>query len=88
MHETGGTKIPYYCHVVLDRLKLKTILSLVPDEPDEVFQEFCREQRIRPIHLSVDKVKDNVPLTYNRAVEAVQVCGKSNSKRRNFGAWS
>ncbi|KAF9145825.1 hypothetical protein BGX30_006597 [Mortierella sp. GBA39] len=57
----------------LKRLKLKTILSLVPDEPDEVFQEFCREQRIRPIHLSVDKVKDNVPLTYNRAVEAVQI---------------
>jgi tyrosine-protein phosphatase OCA6 len=57
-----------------DRLKLKTILSLVPDEPDEVFQDFCREQGIRPIHLSVDKVKDNVPLTYNRAVEAVQVC--------------
>ncbi|KAF9131029.1 hypothetical protein BGW39_002340 [Mortierella sp. 14UC] len=57
----------------LKRLKLKTILSLVPDEPDEVFQEFCRQQGIRPIHLSVDKVKDNVPLTYNRAVEAVQV---------------
>ncbi|KAF9901141.1 hypothetical protein EC991_006456 [Linnemannia zychae] len=57
----------------LKRLKLKTILSLVPDEPDEVFQEFCREQGIRPIHLSVDKVKDNVPLTYNRAVEAVQI---------------
>ncbi|KAG0373201.1 hypothetical protein BGX24_012018 [Mortierella sp. AD032] len=57
----------------LKRLKLKTILSLVPDEPDEVFQEFCRQQGIQPIHLSVDKVKDNVPLTYNRAVEAVQI---------------
>ncbi|KAG0273790.1 hypothetical protein BGZ95_010394 [Linnemannia exigua] len=57
----------------LKRLKLKTILSLVPDEPDEIFQEFCREQGIQPIHLSVDKVKDNVPLTYNRAVEAVQI---------------
>ncbi|KAG0292470.1 hypothetical protein BGZ96_004100 [Linnemannia gamsii] len=57
----------------LKRLKLKTILSLVPDEPDEVFQDFCQEQGIQPIHLSVDKVKDNVPLTYNRAVEAVQI---------------
>ncbi|KAG0052312.1 hypothetical protein BGZ83_002751 [Gryganskiella cystojenkinii] len=57
----------------LKRLKLKTILSLIPDKPDEVFQEFCREQGITPIHLPVDKVKDNVPLTYNRAVEAVQV---------------
>ncbi|KAF9147546.1 hypothetical protein BG015_010795 [Linnemannia schmuckeri] len=57
----------------LKRLKLKTILSLVPDEPDEVFQEFCQGRGIRPIHLPVDKVKDNVPLTYNRAVEAVQI---------------
>ena len=88
MRKTGGAKIPYYCHVVLDRLRLKTILSLVPDEPDEVFQEFCREQRIRPIHLSVDKVKDNVPLTYNRAVEAVQVCGKLKPKGQCFGTWS
>ncbi|KAG0368465.1 hypothetical protein BGZ54_001881 [Gamsiella multidivaricata] len=57
----------------LKRLKLRTILSLIPDEPDEVFQKFCTKQGIRSIHLPVDKVKDNVPLTYNRAVEAVQV---------------
>ncbi|KAF9180636.1 hypothetical protein BGZ50_006077 [Haplosporangium sp. Z 11] len=57
----------------LKRLKLKTILSLVPDKPDQIFQDFCTEQSIRTIHLSVDKVKDNVPLTYNRAVEAVQI---------------
>jgi len=56
-------------------LKLRTILSLIPDTPDDVFQEFCRKQGIRVIHLHVDKVKDNVPLTYNRAVEAVQVRG-------------
>lgn len=87
INETGETKITYCCHVVLDRLKLKTILSLVPDEPDEVFQEFCREQRIRPIHLSVDKVKDNVPLTYNRAVEAVQVCGRLKPTCQYFGSW-
>ncbi|GJJ68165.1 tyrosine-protein phosphatase OCA6 [Entomortierella parvispora] len=57
----------------LKRLKLRTILSLIPDTPDDVFQEFCRKQGIRVIHLPVDKVKDNVPLTYNRAVEAVQI---------------
>ncbi|KAG0031831.1 hypothetical protein BGZ81_000516 [Podila clonocystis] len=57
----------------LKRLKLKTILSLIPDAPDPVFQQFCKEHGIQAIHLPVDKVKDNVPLTYNRAVEAVQV---------------
>ncbi|KAF9215801.1 hypothetical protein BGZ59_000242 [Podila verticillata] len=57
----------------LKRLKLKTILSLIPEAPDSVFQKFCEEHGIQAIHLPVDKVKDNVPLTYNRAVEAVQV---------------
>ncbi|KAF9333041.1 hypothetical protein BG006_004070 [Podila minutissima] len=57
----------------LKRLRLKTILSLIPDAPDPVFQQFCKEHGIQAIHLPVDKVKDNVPLTYNRAVEAVQV---------------
>ncbi|KAF9431980.1 hypothetical protein BGZ76_011449 [Entomortierella beljakovae] len=57
----------------LKRLKLRTILSLIPDAPDAGFQEFCIQQGIRSIHLPVDKVKDNVPLTYNRAVEAVQI---------------
>ncbi|KAF9574888.1 hypothetical protein EC968_005128 [Mortierella alpina] len=57
----------------LKRLKLRTILSLIPDAPDEVFRQFCEDQGIKSIHLPVDKVKDNVPLTYNRAVEAVQI---------------
>ncbi|KAF9581098.1 hypothetical protein BGW38_002012 [Lunasporangiospora selenospora] len=57
----------------LKRLKLRTILSLVPDPPDPIFRAFCEEQGIKSIHLPVDKVKDNVPLTYSRAVEAVQI---------------
>ncbi|KAF9362931.1 hypothetical protein BGX34_005209 [Mortierella sp. NVP85] len=57
----------------LKRLKLRTVLSLIPDTPDEVFQVFCAHHGIRSIHLPVDKVKDNVPLTYNRAVEALQI---------------
>ena len=56
----------------------------MPDEPDSIFQDFCREQGIRPIHLSVDKVKDNVPLTYNQAVEAVQVREQLGTGRRCY----
>ncbi|KAI8355056.1 tyrosine phosphatase family-domain-containing protein [Mortierella sp. GBAus27b] len=57
----------------LKRLKLRTVLSLIPDAPDGVFQAFCTQHGIQSIHLPVDKVKDNVPLTYNRAVEALQI---------------
>ncbi|KAK3807386.1 MAG: hypothetical protein J3Q66DRAFT_90115 [Benniella sp.] len=55
------------------RLKLRTVLSLIPDAPDEVFQAFCAQYGIRSIHLPVDKVKDNVLLTYSRAIEAHQI---------------
>ncbi|KAG0223149.1 hypothetical protein BGW42_006082 [Actinomortierella wolfii] len=57
----------------LKRLKLRTVLSLIPDAVDDDFLRFCEEQGIRWIHLPVDKVKDNVPLTYSRTVEAIQV---------------
>ncbi|KAG0261967.1 hypothetical protein DFQ27_002683 [Actinomortierella ambigua] len=57
----------------LKRLKLRTVLSLIPDAMDDDFLQFCEEQGIRWIHLPVDKVKDNVPLTYSRTVEAIQV---------------
>ncbi|KAI8351413.1 protein-tyrosine phosphatase [Mortierella sp. GBAus27b] len=57
----------------LNRLKLRTVLSLIPDAPDGAFQAFCTQHGIQSVHLPVDKVKDNVPLTYNRAVEALQI---------------
>ncbi|KAF9975170.1 hypothetical protein BGZ65_008374 [Modicella reniformis] len=63
----------------LKRLKLRTILSLIPDAPDEALREFCTQHGIRSIHLPVDKVKDNVPLTYNRAVEALQTWNVSSA---------
>ncbi|KAK3821916.1 MAG: tyrosine phosphatase family-domain-containing protein [Benniella sp.] len=59
--------------VSFTRLKLRTVLSLIPDAPGGVFQAFSPQYGIRSIHLPVDKVKYNVPLTYNRAVEALQI---------------
>ena len=60
---------------------------MIPDAPDPVFQKFCEDHGIQAIHLPVDKVKDNVPLTYNRAVEAVQVRGTGGllSQRERLG---
>ncbi|KAL1925066.1 uncharacterized protein VTP21DRAFT_4720 [Calcarisporiella thermophila] len=57
----------------LKRLKLKTILSLVPDPPCSWISDFYAKQGIVNIHLPVDKVKDNVPLTYTRAAQAIQI---------------
>ncbi|KAF0482737.1 protein-tyrosine phosphatase [Gigaspora margarita] len=57
----------------LKRLKLKTMLSLTPDPPVPELLEFCQSQNIRNIRLEVSKVKDNVPLSYSRAIQSVQI---------------
>jgi tyrosine-protein phosphatase OCA6 len=37
-------------------------------------QEFCEENNIHLLHLTVDKMKeDNIPLTYNKTLMALQV---------------
>lgn len=37
-------------------------------------QQFCKENNIQMIHLHVDKMKeDNIPLTYNKTLMALQV---------------
>lgn len=57
-----------------NRLKLKTILSLIPDKLMPEMQQFCEENKIQLLHLTVDKMKeDNIPLTYNKTLMALQV---------------
>ncbi|RHZ88475.1 hypothetical protein Glove_22g18 [Diversispora epigaea] len=57
----------------LKRLELKTMLSLIPDPPIPELIEFCQNENIRNIHLQVAKFKDNVPLSYSKAIQAVQI---------------
>ncbi|CAO3633493.1 unnamed protein product [Mucor hiemalis] len=58
----------------LKRLKLKTILSLIPDKLMPEMQQFCEENDIQVLHLTVDKMKeDNIPLTYNKTLMALQL---------------
>ncbi|KAI8979201.1 protein-tyrosine phosphatase, partial [Mycotypha africana] len=58
----------------LKRLRLKTILSLIPDKLTPEIQEFCEENNINIFHLTVDKMKeDNIPLTYNKTLLALQI---------------
>jgi len=65
--------------LLVTRLRLKTILSLIPDKLMPEMQEFCEENNINLLHLTVDKMKeDNIPLTYNKTLMALQV--KNNKK--------
>ncbi|KAI8388070.1 tyrosine phosphatase family-domain-containing protein [Radiomyces spectabilis] len=58
----------------LKRLKLKTILSLIPDKLVPEMQEFCEQQNIHMLHLTIDKMKeDNIPLSYNKTLMALQI---------------
>lgn len=49
------------------------MLSLVPDPPVPELLEFCQNENIKNIHFHVRKVKDNVPLNYNKVVQLIQV---------------
>ena len=51
-------------YTFLQKLGLKTILSLTKDPPTAEFLAFCFVNKITSIHVQVDKPKDNVPLTY------------------------
>ncbi|KAF7728383.1 hypothetical protein EC973_006191 [Apophysomyces ossiformis] len=56
------------------RLRLKTILSLIPEKLIPEMQEFCQQQNINMVHLTVDKMKeDNIPLSYNKTLMALQI---------------
>ncbi|KAG0170660.1 hypothetical protein DFQ30_002175 [Apophysomyces sp. BC1015] len=58
----------------LKRLRLKTILSLIPDKLMPEMQGFCEQQNIHMLHLAVDKMKeDNIPLSYNKTLMALQI---------------
>ncbi|KAI9469050.1 MAG: tyrosine phosphatase family-domain-containing protein [Benjaminiella poitrasii] len=58
----------------LKRLKLKTILSLIPDKLIPEMHDFFEENNIHLLHLQVDKMKeDNIPLTYNKTLIALQI---------------
>lgn len=60
--------------IIALRLRLKTVLSLIPEKLIPEMQEFCEENNIHLLHLTVDKMKeDNIPLTYNKTLMALHV---------------
>jgi hypothetical protein len=68
--------LSYICHHLLpcdNRLHLKTILSLIPEPPKPELHDFCAQEKVNNIWICVKKPKDNLPLTYTKVVQALEV---------------
>ncbi|ORX88987.1 hypothetical protein K493DRAFT_235017 [Basidiobolus meristosporus CBS 931.73] len=57
----------------LKRLKLKTVLSLIPDQPTQELVTFCREHGIINMMIRVKKPKENVPLNFSKVVQILEI---------------
>ena len=58
----------------LMRLKLKSMIHLTPDNPEEYLVEFCKKNAIEEFYIKVGKFKESVTLTYPKVVQVLQVC--------------
>ncbi|KAG5460771.1 MAG: hypothetical protein BJ554DRAFT_7139, partial [Olpidium bornovanus] len=56
-----------------ERLKLKTVLSLIPDSPRPELVKYCADGGINHITLRIEKAKENVPWTYTKVAQALQI---------------
>ncbi|KAJ9073972.1 protein-tyrosine-phosphatase, variant 2 [Entomophthora muscae] len=57
----------------LKRLKPKTVLSLIPEQPNDSLVKFCFENSINNLWICVSKPKENVPLSYSKIIRCLQV---------------
>lgn len=63
----------YYYNYTFFRLKLKTILSLIPEPPNNYIVKFCQKYEISNYWIRVNKPKENIPLTYSKIIQCLQV---------------
>ena len=59
------------------RLKLKTIISVIPGSPNEDLVEFCKQENINNIHYTVPKFSEDdakVTIAASTVGEILQVC--------------
>ena len=57
----------------LKRLRLRTIVSVVPTKPTDELAQFCTLQGIKSVHIKVEKYKEKNPLTNAAVVQALEV---------------
>ncbi|KAI9101054.1 tyrosine phosphatase family-domain-containing protein [Phlyctochytrium arcticum] len=63
----------------LRRLRLKTILSLIPEPPNADLAEFCASENISSIHVRVDKPKEHVPLSFQKTSHILTLLADPNN---------
>lgn len=57
----------------LQKLKLKTIVSLLSSTPSESFLNFCESNQISNVHLVTSNSKDSIPLTFETVTRLLKV---------------
>ena len=57
----------------LKRLRLSTIVSLIPEPPRPHVVEFCALHAITLVHIRTDKAKDAIPLTFAKVTQVLQI---------------
>eukprot|EP01052_Picozoa_sp_SAG31_P059995 SAG31_NODE_19218_length_609_cov_0.858824_1_plen_111_part_10 len=63
----------------LQRLKLRTILSLVPAEPVRDLTEFCDRNDIKNVHVRIDKFSDEVTFTASVMTQVLETVIDANN---------
>jgi len=56
------------------RLKLKTIISLLPSEPTADLEDFCAQQDITHLWYHVEKMKDEVTMSRSLVATILEIC--------------
>ena len=56
-----------------NRLKLKTMVSLIPDPPTKELTDFCQANQIQNIHFPVKKYKEDVVFSANIVAQILHV---------------
>ena len=65
--------VHFYTTLLASRLRLKTIISLIPEPPITDLVDFCAHQGIKMVHIKVDKFVDAVRVTPEQIVKFIEV---------------
>jgi stringent starvation protein B len=54
-------------------LRLTTLISLIPKEPENYLREWCEDNNVELISFQVQKPKENIPLSFSKIGQIIQV---------------
>jgi hypothetical protein len=65
------------------RLKLRTIISLIPERPSADLVEFCVHQKITLYHFPVEKYSESVTLQPKTVAQILEVVNQTKQQEKN-----